>query len=186
VVPGLFLLNFTMLYNLQYRQFKGLMKLLLISGLIIFSSFSGKRYCDVVPVLNKQVVNFVKTTINQKVGRGECWDLAAAALNSVNAKWDKKYNFGREVNAEKECVFPGDIMQFEDVNVKYMMNGYFYEDIMRHHTAVVYEVKGKGDFIIAEQNTSLAGKKVALHPLDLGNITSGVYKIFRPVASVND
>jgi hypothetical protein len=162
------------------------MKLLLPGLLIILSAFTFDKNCDDVPELNKQLLTFVKSTVNKKVGRGECWDLAACALNSINAKWDNAYTFGREVNLKKECVYAGDIMQFEGVKVKYAKDGYFYEDIMEHHTAVIYEVKGEGVFTMAEQNTSLAGKKVALHPLDLKNIVRGKYTIYRPVASLHD
>src|SRR5688572_25487234 len=162
------------------------MKSLLIACVFLFPAFSINRNCDNVPELNKQLIGYVKTTINTRVGRGECWDLAAAALNRINARWDKKFTFGKEVDPKKECVFAGDIMQFEGVTVRYEKNGYVYEDIMDHHTAIIYDVKDHGDFIMAEQNTSQAGRKVALHPLKLKNIIQGHYKIFRPVSSVND
>ena len=64
--------------------------------------------CDSVPELNKKIIAFVKTKLNKKVGRGECWDLAAEALNSTQAKWDGNYVFGKEVNYKKDCVYPGD------------------------------------------------------------------------------
>jgi len=139
-----------------------------------------------MPELNKQLLCYVKTTINTRVGRGECWDLAAAALNRIHARWDNKFTFGKEVDPKKECVFAGDIMQFEGVTVRYEKDGYFYEDIMDHHTAIIYSIANDGEYIMAEQNTSQAGRKVALHPLKLKNVIQGRYKIFRPVASVND
>ena len=144
-------------------------------------SFRYVGGCDEVPALNHQLVSFVRSHINQKVGRGECWDIAPAALNSVKAKWDNAYQFGREVNPEIECVYPGDIFQFTGVQVKYQKDGYIYEDIMAQHTAVVYAVRSKGNYIMAEQNTSIAGKKVALHPLELKNIVRGKVSIYRPV-----
>src|ERR1043165_7237453 len=80
---------------------------------------SGRRDCGTAPELNRQVVEFVKTKIHQRVGRGECWDLAAAALNNAGASWDHRYNFGKEINASRECVYPGDIIQCEGVPVKF-------------------------------------------------------------------
>lgn len=137
--------------------------------------------CDSTPVLNKQIIEFVKTKIKKKVGRGECWDLAAEALQLVSAKWDGKYKYGKEVFVEKDCIYPGDIIQFEGVIIKYTIDGIEYKEKMAHHTAIIYEVKGKGDFILAHQNTAFTGRKVGLSPLQVVNISKGKYKVYRPV-----
>ncbi|MEI7983817.1 MAG: hypothetical protein WCI71_19375, partial [Bacteroidota bacterium] len=108
-------------------------------------------------------------------------DLAAEALNSLNAEWDKKYRFGREIDFRDECVYPGDIIQFEKVKVKYREGNRQYEETMYHHTAIIREVKGKGLYILAHQNTAFSGRKVGLSDLDLKNITKGKFKIYRPV-----
>lgn len=57
--------------------------------------------------------------MGKKVGKGECWDLAAGALNEVSAKWESPYEFGNEINDKNEIVFPGDIIQFEGVKLVY-------------------------------------------------------------------
>ena len=137
--------------------------------------------CDQVPELNKKIVSLVKSKIGKKVGRGECWDLAAEALNSVAANWDGSYNFGRIVSVEKECVYPGDIIQFEGVEVEYKKGNTIYWEDLSHHTAIVYEVKEKGSYVMAEQNTSAGGKKVTLNPLELKNIKKGTFTVYRPV-----
>src|ERR1700754_2264222 len=85
----------------------------------VYTTKTSVYACDNVPELNKKIISFVKTKIGKKVGRGECWDLAAEALNTNGAKWDGDYGFGREINLKKECVYPGDIMQFTNVSVKY-------------------------------------------------------------------
>jgi len=103
-----------------------------------------------------------------------------SSLNLVNAKWDGKYTFGKEVFYNKECIYPGDIIQFEGVTVKYKENNSYITEKMQHHTAIIYEVKGEGDFILANQNTGNS-KKVVLTPLEIKNITRGKYKIYRPV-----
>lgn len=162
--------------------------LLLLSGLTLFS-FTGQNTphtnssiikCDDVPALNAAVIDYVKTTINKKVGRGECWDLAAEALNTTGAKWDGNFGFGREVDPAKECVYPGDIMQFTNVTVTYEKDKTMYMEKMQKHTAVIYEVKSADDFTLADQNTGTSGRKVGLHPLQLKNITTGKFKIYRP------
>jgi hypothetical protein len=137
--------------------------------------------CDKIPELNQKIIVFVNSKLNKKVGRGECWDLAAEALNITGAVWDKKYGFGREIKSTSECVFPGDIIQFEQVEVMYENKGTFYVENMEHHTAIIFKVKEKGNFILAEQNTSSLGKKVGLNPVELKNIRKGKYSIFRPV-----
>lgn len=158
------------------------MKLLAVffSCLVFYFGTSGGP-CDKVPDLNQQMIAYLKTTINKKVARGECWDLAAQGLNKIGANWDKNYGFGKIIDLKKECVFPGDIIQFEDVEIEYKDKGTFYKESMMHHTALVYEVKGKESFVIAQQNTGMHGKKVSLDPLELKNIRKGSYTFFRPV-----
>lgn len=147
----------------------------------LVSTGSSSYACDQVPDLNKKIINHIKTKIGKKVGRGECWDLAADALNTVGATWDKDYVFGKEIDPAKECVYPGDIIQFEGVEVEYRKGNTIYYEDLSHHTAIVYQVKNKGSFIMAEQNTSTGGKKVTLDPLELTNITKGKYTVYRPV-----
>jgi hypothetical protein len=140
-----------------------------------------RRDCDDVPAINREIVQFVKAHLRQTVGRGECWDLAAEALNSAGARWDRGYGFGREVTPSRECIFPGDIIQFDGVTVKYQKDGYVYEEIMSRHTAVIYEVKAEHCYIVAEQNTSAGGRRVTLNPFDVRHVVKGKYTIYRPV-----
>lgn len=152
---------------------------LFLAGLFSFS-FDVPADCGATPGLNQQVIAFVKTKIKKKVGRGECWDLAAEALNSIGAKWDGKYTFGTPVDPKKDCIFPGDIIQFEGVVVKYQKGNMKYQEDMSHHTAIVYEVQQNDVYTLAHQNIGTSGRKVGLTPLDLKNITKGKYQIYRP------
>ena len=136
--------------------------------------------CDSLPDLNKTILDFVKTKIGKKTGKGECWDLAAEALNLVKAKWNGSYEFGKEVNYKQDCIFAGDIIQFEGIVVKYTVNKQEYIEKFPHHTAIIYEVKSKDEFILAHQNTSNFGKKVGLSSINLKTISKGKFKIFRP------
>lgn len=155
----------------------------IIIMLICFGSQSAisQTNCDSVPDLNKQVMVFVKSKQNTKVGRGECWDVAAEALKYADAKLPDVYVFGKPVNYQKECVYPGDIIQFERVKLKYSKGNATYVEEMTHHTAVIYEVKGKGIYTLAHQNTSEYGKKVGLTPINLEDVTKGKFKIYRPI-----
>ncbi len=137
--------------------------------------------CDKVPELNQRIIDFVDKQMNKKVGRGECWDLAAGALNATGATWDKNFGFGKEVDPLKDCVYPGDIMQFTNVTVEYTQGNRTFKETMAQHTAIIYKIKGTGDFVLADQNTTLHGKKVGLSPLTLKNVVDGKYQVFRPV-----
>jgi hypothetical protein len=172
--------------ELYYFSVMKLFQLIPFASLLTFSfSFPVNNEsvpgCDEIPALNEQIIKYVQTKISKKVGRGECWDLAAGALNTVGAHWDKNYGFGRTVNEKKECVFPGDIIQLEGVTVKYKKGNMHYTESMQHHTAIIYEVKEKYFFTLAGQNTGTTGKKVGLNPLNLRDITRGTYTIYRPV-----
>jgi hypothetical protein len=150
-------------------------------GFTVPSFSSGGFDCDSIPLLNQKVISCVKTTLGTKVGHGECWDLAAQALNQNQAAWDHKYKFGREINPASECVYPGDIIQFEGVLVRFRKGPRNYQETMEHHTAVVYEVKEKGVFVLIHQNTVYSGRRVGLSELDLKTIVRGKIKIYRPV-----
>jgi hypothetical protein len=154
---------------------------LLLQGFTTHESTFRKFSCDQVPALNQELLKYVKNNLHKKVGRGECWDLAAQGLNAINASWDKKYNFGRRVDLKTECVYPGDIIQFEGVQIQYKKKDTYYVEEMEHHTAIIFKVNSKESFVVAEQNTSVHGKKVELSALELKNILKGTYTIFRPV-----
>jgi hypothetical protein len=135
--------------------------------------------CDAVPTLNKSIITFVNSNLHKKVGRGECWDLAAQALNTNKAKWDGKYSYGTKVDYKTECVYPGDIIQFDRVMMEFKMNGEVMKGEMAHHTAVIYEVKSPGDYTIAHQNYNNK-RQVVLTPLNMENIKRGKTMIYRP------
>lgn len=133
-----------------------------------------------IPALNEQVVAFVTSKLNKKVGRGECWDLAAEALNNAGASWDGQLKFGKVIDPKTEVIYPGDIIQFENVQVKYSVGQANFSESYPHHTAVVYKVLADGSYEIAQQNTSATGRKVGIGKLDLKNVTKGQLTFFRP------
>ena len=146
-----------------------------------FGQIYSLQVQDSIPAKNKLIIAFVTSKIKKKVGTGECWDLASEALAAAKATWDMKYKFGKEINYKKEPVFPGDIIQFEGVILKYKIDGKEYTEKMAHHTAIIYEVKDKTNFTLAHQNNGYSGRKVGLSPLEISTITKGKIKIYRPV-----
>jgi hypothetical protein len=135
-----------------------------------------------LPALNQHIVEFTKAHMGQRVDRGECWDLAAFALNDAGAEWDGKLNFGRLIDPAREVVFPGDIIQLEGVEFKWTENGATNVITMPHHTAIVYEVISRGVFKVAQQNMEGIGRKVGLGQLTLKHRVKGTIRIHRPVA----
>lgn len=133
-----------------------------------------------IPTLNKKIIEFVDSKLKKKVGRGECWDLAAQALNYAHAKWDGEYKFGKRINHELQEVFPGDIIQFKGVKLKYSKNGIDYTEKMLHHTAIVYEVKATGVYRIAHQNTAQTKRKVGITNFNLNHLVKGEIMVYRP------
>ena len=135
---------------------------------------------DSLPELNQKIISFVDSKIKKKVGRGECWDLAAEALNAAGARWNGKLKFGRLLDLKTESVLPGDIIQFEGVKIGFKKNGTRYKEILNHHTGIIYSVQNNRQFEMANQNTAQYGRKVGLSFIDLDQVTSGRYFIYRP------
>lgn len=141
---------------------------------------------DGLPPLNQKVIEYVDSVMGQKVDRGECWDLAAKALAHSGAYFDRSSMktitiYGRKLNIKKEEVLPGDMIQFEDVQMKWKDGNTTYSSSMGRHTAIVYKVNEKGNFEIAHQNTSDWGKKVGVSNFNLNHVTKGKVMIYRPI-----
>ena len=139
-----------------------------------------------IPPLNKKIIEYVNQVIGTQVGRGECWDLAAESLAYSGAYFDRSTKksiliYGRKINPNKNEIFPGDIIQFEKVTIKYSINNITYTNQMPHHTAIVYKVNSKGDYDIAHQNTSFSSRKVGISKLKLMHIENGECKFYRPL-----
>lgn len=132
------------------------------------------------PVLNQNIIKYVASQIGKQVDRGECWDLAYEALTRNKCDWDGKYGYGKKLNLKTDTIYVGDIIQFTNVTIKYTVNGTLFKEIFKHHTAIVYEVIGPGNFKIAHQNNGFSGKKVGISELKLSNKTTGTIEIYRP------
>lgn len=123
------------------------MKLIMVVLAWVLASFQTP-----LPAINQQIVDFTKAHQGKQLDRGECWDLAKAALDNANAEWNGEYVYGTKYDYKKGPILPGDVIQFEDVVFK----GEFYSMSMPHHTAIVLEVVKPLVLKIAHQN--FAGK----------------------------
>src|SRR5690606_35558730 len=91
------------------------------------------------------------------------------------------YIFGKKIDPKKDVIYPGDIIQFENVALEYQKDNVIYKESMPHHTAIVYEVLGGGHYKLAHQNTSFSGKTVGLSDLKLSDVQKGKMIFYRPV-----
>lgn len=121
-----------------------------------------------------KIISFSLSKMGKKVDRGECWDLAAAALDFAGAKWESPSNFGNKVDYKKG-LHPGDILQFENIKFK----GQFYSSSFPHHTAIVYKTK-KSDVTIFHQNYNNKPVVDTL-TLHLQDLAAGELQAYRPV-----
>lgn len=150
-------------------------RLLLAPFLIICLSLSAYRFSASSDVTDK-IVAYCLDHVGKKVDRGECWDLAAAALNHAGAKWSPPFNFGTKYDYKKEVIQAGDIIQFERVTIS-IPNG---EYNIPHHTAVVVKAYGSLKCQIAHQNVD--GKKtVQLLDLDFSQVKKGKIQFYHPI-----
>jgi hypothetical protein len=160
------------------KLYHSIMKALLITLLCTLPLWSFKPAS--LPPTNQKVIDYVKTVVGKKVDRGECWDLANAALTYAHAKWEFPTKFGKEVNWKKgEEILPGDIMQMENVTMEEKTETMVTRWSMAEHTAIAYEVKGKTQLRIAEQNFNKI-RTVSINPIDLANLVKGRITVYRP------
>lgn len=148
--------------------------------LLLVLSLGATAQPDSLPAINRRVVDFVNRHMGSQVGRGECWDLAAEALNAAGAEWDGNYGFGSKVDPGKESVLPGDIVQFEGVRFEWDEGREKHTMRMPHHTAVILQVRSRDNYVIAEQNTQGTGRKVGSGDLQLARRTKGRITFYRP------
>src|SRR5262245_54535783 len=153
--------------------------------------------------INERIVQFCRDKIGESIGRGECTDLANAALESARAtshsRWkdspgEGDYVWGSLVlvatggmsgatfSDDLAKVQGGDIIQFRDVRFEgknsngkgaYWLNS-------QHHTAIVVSVNQPSrELTIYHQNWG-GVKTVARKTLKLGDIRLGWLRFYRP------
>lgn len=156
------------------------MKYLLIGISLLILHAKTWAQSGTTPVLNDSIRVKINPLVGTTVGRGECWDLADYLLTAVQAKWTPPYTYGKAVDPKKEAIYPGDMIQLENIQMKYEKDGAFYTESMPHHTAVVYEVLANGEYKIAHQNNGYTGRKVGISDFKLAWVKKGKYFFYRP------
>ena len=155
----------------------------LILFLLLPMSSIAQQDCDEAPALNQRIVELATDKINKKVGTGECWDLAQMVLDESGADWDGYEEFGELINHKSECIYAGDIIQFKNVKITWEEGKYTYEEEMKHHTAIVHEVKADGNIVLIHQNTGQHGRKVGTTLFRINDMKKGKIMVYRPKES---
>jgi len=151
------------------------------SAMAVLAGTTANAQVVELPAINQRIIDFVHDHEGKKVGRGECWDLAAEALNEAGAKWNGFYEFGTLVDWERYEVFPGDVVQFSNVEIEHRAGNSISHERYGQHTAIIIAVHGRGDFLIAQQNMQPMGKKVGTSALRMADVRAGKLTFYRPV-----
>jgi hypothetical protein len=130
--------------------------------------------------VSNKVLEYIRLSIGQKVGAGECADLAVLALHHAGGQIPGNYIWGKEIPKPFENAKPGDILQFRGVLLVNRTDTSITRETMRHHTAVIIEVIYPGLFRIAHQNVS-GVRKVVVTTLDLKDLKRGRVVCYRPI-----
>jgi len=149
---------------------------------LVFPFVTIAQNCDDTPELNKKILALADKKMSKKVGTGECWDLAYYVLEETNAEWDEFEVYGALIKYKTDCIFPGDLIQFEKIKLEWEEGDMTYYETMQHHTAIVYEVIDKNLLVLIHQNTGHHGKKVGTSEFRLDAIVKGEIFVYRPVA----
>ncbi len=116
--------------------------------------------------LNKKVVQFCLSNEGKTIDRGECWDVAAAALKYADAKPADHFDFGQKYDWRSQEIWPGDIIQFGVSKLE--SSGQ-----MIQHTAVVLENQGNKKLKVAHQN--VGGKRfIVFEAMDFTTATGQI------------
>ena len=136
---------------------------------------------DSLAAVNQAIVTFVNDHMGRKVDRGECWDLAAGALDHAGAQWDGAHAFGRLLDWRRDSIMPGDILQFERVTTERRTGNSTEHLTFGQHTAIVMAVHARGSYTIGHQNFGRDGRKVSLLDFRMADVRGGKVIFYRPV-----
>lgn len=157
-------------------------KMAVLPVFLMLLSFNTGPAGDNIPEINREIIKYVSTVIGKQVDRGECWDLAYQALTRVDAEWNMEYEYGQRIKPGKDKIYPGDLIQFKGVKLRYQKGNAIYTELYDHHTAIIYRLIDDGIFELAHQNTGFSGRNVGLSEFNLDHVTSGKMYFYRPVA----
>lgn len=155
--------------------------------------------------VGERIVQFCRENKDKQVGAGNCYALAAKALNAANAKprflnpdfpgkedyvwgqlvlYQEATKTGLKRTGKAKDLRLGDVIQFRDTKFEGKRpNGKgTYSLTFPHHTAIISAVENDGKVVrIYHQN--FGGKMVVLEgSLTLDDLKAGWFRVYRPLA----
>ena len=124
--------------------------------------------------IGDKIIAFSIKNLNKKIDRGECWDLASAALTNANADWSPPFNFGTKIDISQAQ--RADILQFTNIKMKFTNGSISFPQ----HTAIIYK-RNKSQITLIHQNFNNK-RYVDTLTISLDNIKKGKIYAFRPKA----
>lgn len=145
--------------------------------LSILFIFLGTQLFSQTPVATK-ILEFSMKNMGKKIDRGECWDLANAALNYAGADWEAPFKFGDKIDHKKVELKPADIIQFTNIKMKMPNGGMSFPQ----HTAIVYKANGNRVTLLHQNFNNK--RFVDTITISLDYIKSGKIEASRPKAKI--
>lgn len=130
---------------------------------------------------NPRVVEYALRQLGTQVGNGECWTLAMEALGFASALQPGRdgrdvFNFGLDVTGQS--LVAGDIVQLFNARIDYPDGSW--STFVPQHTAIIEWAIGK-QLGVLHQNIG-GDRRVQKGIIDLNHLSSGTYRIYRPLA----
>jgi hypothetical protein len=129
-----------------------------------------------LPSFNSRILQFAADHLGQQVGNGQCWTLAAEALETAGAQPPDRYDFGVEVALTD--LLAGDVLYFHDA--RFVTADSWFHLGAPDHVAIVGEVQGSA-VAIYHQNVNGA-MIVRRDAIDLASLQSGQVIGYRATA----
>ncbi len=152
--------------------------LISLAALLLFFSFQTNE-CANIPAINKKIVAYVRTQIGKKCG-DYCNALFEKAHKSAGLDWWGD-PIGTRIDYAKECVYPGDMLKLDQVELTWEKNGG--TTGLKYDMTVIYfiyKVKGKGSYTVVRTATIDGKMKVIEQDLEINKYKGRKPEIKRP------
>jgi len=127
--------------------------------------------------LSAAIVVYSDGVIGESIGRGECWDFVAEALDVAGADWERPRDFGRVLDWKNEDLQAGDVLYYRKSFFRSpdkKKSAYFFK-----HFGLVYETGEDKSIKMVHQNYA-DNRTVHFSELNLNHLVSGTFEVFRP------
>lgn len=150
----------------------------LVALLCLFSFQTND--CANIPLINKKITAFVKTKIGKQCGT-YCDAIFDDAHKAAGLNWWGR-PLGTIIDHTKECVYPGDMISFRNVELKWERNDSLF-GLTFDNTGIdyfIYKVKAKGVYTVVKTRTINGKMKVVAQDLEINQIKGTIPQIRRP------